>query len=318
MEFTKQNQEIAENIIALLEQLNVRKISLPKFRKEFEKLKEQENDQNEKVTDLFAVLLYQPANDSKFISSYKALKKHITKDIPFIDNKATFFLEYESKPDFNDKKQNEKYLSKWAKKRINFFTVFDFSTINRAYPWNFLKTNFAIPYSSDATEIMNVLRKITDFANNGLIFVDLFFVMLYRFFKYFYNHSISITYIDAFLMWDFKDALYSIDPQGFNNKKYLEVSEPIQHSKEIAERIRSLLHEICSYFDRTICTMECRIDQKEMTGIRRLSLENYDKFVNSIHNIWLVAPEPQYPFKDVTFPKENDNLLDRFEMVEVK
>lgn len=318
MEFTKQNQEIAENIIALLEQLNARKISLPKFRKEFEKLEEKENNKKEKVTDLFAVLLYQPANDSKFISSYKALKKHITKDIPFIDNKATFFLEYESKPGFNDEKQNEKYLSKWVRKRINFFTVFDFSTIDRAYSWNFLRTNFAIHYSSDAAEIMNVLRKITDFAYNGLIFVDLFFVMLYRFFKYFYNHSILITYVDFRLMLNFKDALYSIGPYGFNDKKYLEVSEPIQHSKETAERIRSLLHEICASFDRTICTMECRIDQKEVPEIRRLSFENYDEFVNTIHNIRFDAPEPQYPFKDVTFPRENDNLLKRFEMVEVK
>lgn len=318
MEYTKQYQEMVNDIIALLEQLNTRKISLPEFRKEFQNLKDKEKGQTKKATSLFTILLYKPANDSKFISNYKALKKHITRDIPFIDNKASFFLEYESKPDFGDEEKNKKYLFRWLLKRKHFLTVFDFSSLNAIVnKWDTYERGFAILHNDDADEIIHVLRKINNFAYKDLLFVDLYFVMLYRVFKYFYNHSVSITVLDTIISDEYNDAMELINPIG-SSRSSLKIFDSPQANDEIIERIRLLLYYIYKYFGKTILTAECETYQSEIPSIRRISFENYDKFVNDVHNIRFIGSEPEFLFKDVIFPKETDKLLERFETIEVK
>lgn len=315
MEFTKQNQEIAERIISLLEQLESKKLSLPEFRNKFGKLKNKEE-----VASLFEVLL--TSEPSTVISEYKYLKQYFHKRIPIIDQKFSVFKEIQDEYSKNNKsifrEDAHKRDYEWFKKNKDPLTIFNlnsFSSFNENdKDLKNIIENQNIPKEGEAVELVNVLSKIVDFAYEDIILNDLLLVAVYRLFNYFYNHSLSISYVDVLLIYKFESISNYLLP---TSPKEI-VSRKTNYSKMDVRSICFALHEFSLWFLDYLWGYKFLTNKTITFFDNRISFDSYDKFVEDIKNVTIKQFEPSQPFKDFELPKEDEDLLERFEMVEVE
>lgn len=345
MKYALAYQEVINDHIDLLEKLKKKDISLPEFRVQLNNLKDKEaelvkipiedeidkNTPEEHICHLFSKLLYKDPNEEEFILAYKCLKKYLvtfsSRSIPIIDRKASFFQEYESKPGFEEKEQNKEYLLEWLKNNQDLLTIFDFSALGTFYPNNvdIFKTGQELYVNKDVAEMIKIYEKIIEQASSNIIHADLFLVMLYRVYNFFYDHQLPISYADVLLANKYNEATNAL----FKAKKTMLINSVskdtpsvlIYCSKDIKnEEGRNICLMLCnlySFFTSMIFNMNFKHVKSEMFHGRTIRFDSYKEFVRYIKGLWFLELEPINPFISLEFPNEDENLLDRFEMVEI-